>query len=182
MPRSATQYPRAFTTRAELGSNVGQPSPDTFNNRPVDDPDPDIYARSREILQSLSRLDRESANPQSYPPASTGGYLYPQTLNTSSEQLSHASNVLDLATHPTTNGHRAASTRGSFHPHVPQASLGRSSTQSSNTLAAPQHRQAMQYLPTRGNSSTASDDPSSRAQYGRPAPSGPHSGRRRGQP
>jgi hypothetical protein len=178
MPSSANQYPREFTTRAELGSNIGPPSYDPFNSRQVAAADTDINTRNREILRSLSRLDRESANPENHHPASTGGHLYPQTLNISSEQLSHAQNLRGQATRSTINGHRAASTHGSSNSHVPQASHERSSTQSNNTPAAPERHPAMQYRPTRGGSSTARDNLSARAQYGRPASSAPHSDRR----
>jgi hypothetical protein len=182
MPSTANQYPRDFTARAELGSNIGLPSRDPFDSRQADDAAASINTRNREILQSLSRLDRESANPENHHPASTGGHLYPQTLNISSEQLLHAHSLRDPATRSTTNGHRTASTLGSLYSLVPQAPLGRSSTQSNNTLAALERQQAMPYLPTRGSSSASSDDPSAPAQYGRPAPSAPHPDPRRGQP
>jgi hypothetical protein len=182
MPSSANQYPRDFTTCAESGSNIGLSSRDPFNSWQVDDAAAEINTRNREILQSLSRLDRESANPENYHPANTGGHLYPQTLNISSEQLSHAHDLRSPATRSTTNGHRTASTPASLHSLVPQAPLGRSSAQSNNTLAASQRQQAMQYLPRRGSSSTSSDDPSAPAQYGRPAPPSFYPDRRRGQP
>jgi hypothetical protein len=84
MPSSASQYPRDFTTRAETGSNVaGSPPQNTSYNRQVDDGISNIYGQDwkEPELQDPSRVYRESAKARSFPSASTGGYLYPRTLD-----------------------------------------------------------------------------------------------------
>jgi hypothetical protein len=102
MPSSANQYPRDFTTRAELGSDLTEGPPQrTANGHRTDIGVSGLYGPDWQDpeVQDPSWMYRASVNPV----AGTDGYLYPRTIDIPSEQPSEGHNSHGLASAITSN-------------------------------------------------------------------------------
>lgn len=170
MRYSASQYPRSFTTRADSGSDAAadQMSSPPYGYR-ADDGFRNLYGDNwaNTAVQDPSWSHRESAIPERFPTASTGGYPYPQELDFSEQPAQRHDNRAPV-TSPSDPNAVAYTNHHVSRPQVPQSPPQYPPAQGGHIGAGPQRQRPVPHPSTRGSSSsTTTNNPAPRPGYGR---------------